>query len=231
MASYFINLDRRTDRKESFYRKYELFGPKIPLVRVEAIDGTKKDALNNEYNKYISSDNDFNGNPRIIATIMSHIKTWELIANGDHEYGLVFEDDVLFREDGYFRRNFKDVKSPIVSKLSKLYQKTIEKELLKMISKVESPFIIYFGASDVLPIHVPIASDSLFRAVEKSHVQRETIVYEYFGEQRSDTTSPYIFDWIGAFSYILPKFVAKYLLEVVSKAPVGKAVDLSLIHI
>jgi GR25 family glycosyltransferase involved in LPS biosynthesis len=96
-----------------------------------------------------------------------------------------------------------------------------------MIKSRVDPFIIYFGASDVLPIHVPIASDSLFRAVEKSHVNRHTIVYEYFGERRPDAT-PYIFDWIGAFSYILPKFVAKYLLDYVNQFPVSKAVDVFL---
>ena len=34
-----------------------------------------------------------------VAVALSHVKAWDLIANGEHQYGLVLEDDVYFRRD------------------------------------------------------------------------------------------------------------------------------------
>src|SRR5690606_32624699 len=48
-----------------------------------------------------------------IAVASSHVKTWELIAAGEHEYCLVLEDDVYFRAG--FARSFDKAWSAIGS--------------------------------------------------------------------------------------------------------------------
>jgi GR25 family glycosyltransferase involved in LPS biosynthesis len=49
-----------------------------------------------------------------VAVALSHVKAWELIAAGDHQYGLVLEDDVYFRRD--FSRVFDRAWSALAPK-------------------------------------------------------------------------------------------------------------------
>jgi GR25 family glycosyltransferase involved in LPS biosynthesis len=210
MSSYVINLERRKDRKTIFLKKYEELGPDLPLTIFNAIDGTK--TIDDPLLELISNDNDFQGNPRVTATCLSHIHVWKQIAEGPHEYGFVFEDDIIFREDSQFKTLFKDFNS----------------NLLKFLNKDSKPIIIYTGAGDILPIHVPVPSLALRKNLETSHVERGSLVNKYFGTLRKGG-SPYIFDWFGAFSYVMPKKTAKYLFEhILKKDSVTKAIDVFL---
>ena len=211
MSSYVINLERRIDRKESFITNYNKLGPDLPLVVFNAIDGTK--GITDSFKEFISNNNDFNNNSRVIGCAISHMRVWELIANGSDKYGLIFEDDVLFREDSQFKTLFPK----------------IEKNLIKFYEK-DPIRIVYFGCGDILPIHVSIPGpkgESLLRSVEKSaHIIRGSVVNDYFGIPK--TGSVYVFDWLGAFSYILSKETAIYLLGLVKKEPIKKAIDVYL---
>jgi GR25 family glycosyltransferase involved in LPS biosynthesis len=212
MACYVINLERRSDRKESMINRFELFAPRLPLHFFKAIDGTDK-LPESKFLQYINNNNDFENNPRIIATILSHLSCIEQVANGVEPYGFIFEDDLLFREDALFRRNFKSFEI----ELKKLMEDHLKKNKFP---------IIYAGVGDVLPIHLEIPSESLLRAVEKSHVSE--IIFKYFGKPRTDKKSPYVFDWLGAFSYIIPKFTAQKLLETLSFGMITNAFDVFL---
>lgn len=211
MSSYVINLERRTDRKINFINNYNKFGPNIKLNIFKAIDGThEENVFNDSFYKYISLENDYGNNPRVSACTLSHLHVWDLIANGEDDYGLVFEDDIIFREDSKFKTLFSEIH-----------------EYLQVFIKNDTEnSIIYFGAGDLLPIHVPMPSQSLLKAVEFSHVHKSTIKNKFFGKPRP---SAYVFEWLGAFSYILPKKTAKYLFDQVLKEHViTKAVDVFL---
>lgn len=150
---------------------------------VDALDGTI-DKID------IPQDNDFNSNPRIGATIHSHRKVWELIAHGDQDYGVVLEDDIYFNPE--FTKHWKNV------------YKTLP--LLK-----NKKAIIYLGMGDFLPIHTAPPSLTLLKAQEKSHIVKNSNIYKYFGTP--DENSPYVFDWFGAFSYMISKDTARELLD------------------
>ncbi len=211
MSSYVINLERRKDRLVKFNNNYSLYGPNAPLTVFKAIDGTTNDYLSDPYLKFIGQ-NDFGSSPRVICTILSHIHIWNLIAEGMDEYGFVFEDDIIFREDAKFRTLYKS------------YNYHLE-DLLRE-SEKELP-IIYFGAGDILPIHIPIPSHSLLKALEMSHITEDSIRHKFFGSRRA--TSPYLFDWLGAFSYVMPRKTARYLFDkVLKESCITKAVDVYL---
>jgi len=191
VMSYVINLERRSDRINKFLSDYAYYGPKVPVSTIQAIDGSRSISeqllsSEKEYLNFFSEENDYDDNPRIMGCTLSHMRAWSKIANGPYAYGIIFEDDAQFREDGLFRRSFND------------YHKHLGL-LLKKFPKS----IVYLGAGDILPIHVSVPSDSLLRAQEKSHVSE--IIFKYFGLSKK---SIFVFDWMGAFTYILSKEAA-----------------------
>lgn len=201
--SYVINLKRREDRLAKFTEKYTEHGPDVSLVVIEAIDGS----LGETSYDYISKDNDFNNEPRVIACAQSHIKTWINIIESNRP-GFIFEDDVNFREDNLFKKNFT--------------------KLCKDINKLElndnKHNIVYIGGGDILPIHTNIKSDSLLRAQEKTHIKE--FINDSIGIP--NFRSAYIFSWLGAFSYYLTPKTAKYLLNELEIEPMKTAVDVYL---
>lgn len=206
-VSYVINLKRRTDRLYNFKINYENLGPELPLEVIEAIDGTDLNSVkNNEFLNKTSEENDYKGNPRVRATILSHMKAWSKIAQGDSPVGLIFEDDIFFREDCKFKS---------------LFPKMLQKLPPKFKNDIS---IIYFGCGDFLPIHTEPPTESLLRAQEKSHVSLQ--MNQFFGKPKMG--SGYIFDWFGAFSYMISKGTAKYLLDLAESKPLNKAVDVWL---
>lgn len=214
---YVINLERRKDRLDDFLKKYELFSPRnLPLKVIKAIDGINfeeelKNPLVSKFNTFISDKNEFENNSRIRATIISHILAWKQISESNDEYGFIFEDDVLFREDAYLRRNYSD----------------FHKNLLDFIKTNKEPVIIYSGVGDILPIHIDIPSESLLRSVEKNHVMPGSIKNKYFG--RIKFSSSYVFDWLGAFAYIMPKKTARYLFDnILTEGVIKEALDVFL---
>lgn len=62
---------------------------------------------------------------------------------------------------------------------------------------------------DFLPIHTSPPSEILLKAQEKAHIIPNTLRYGVFGKPRPE--SMYIFDWYGAFSYIINKKTAQKL--------------------
>ena len=204
---YVINLKRRTDRKQTFLEKWNQINmDQNDLVFSTAVDGSMykniqfiKHKLNGFTEKY---SNNYNDNPRIYCTILSHLEVWSQIANGDQEFGIVFEDDINFRPD--FKKHWDYMKSRI-----------------NAISQKDKYDILYLGAGDFLPIHTNPPTQSLLDSQEKSHVTK--IKYNFMGHP--DENSSYIFSWLGAFSYCISKQSAKRLLERAYKYPINKAID------
>ncbi len=221
LTSYVINLKRRSDRKEKFLKKYNDSLNSFKLNIVEAIDGSLEN--NKSYlNEYVSDDmTEYKNNPRIHATIMSHVKVWSAISTGSDKYAIIFEDDINFRDNF----NLKEYK------ISSFFNENVFKEMDDIFKDKES--IIYAGAGDCLPIHTRPPTESALRAQEKSHViisgqgnYKNFEGYKNFGPP--NTKSAYVFDWFGAFSYILSKETATYLLDIAQKEPINKAVDVWL---
>lgn len=184
MSWYIINLKRREDRKNEIIKRLQeanIYNYNI----IEAIDGTE--SLPPTKN-IIDNNNDFQSNPRIAATILSHRKVWKLIAESDQDYGIVAEDDIYFHPE--FNKLWNRI-SPNIKYLKS--------------------HITYLGMGDVLPIHTNPPSLTLLKAQEKSHIVKNSLKYKYFGVPNVD--SPYVFDWFGAFSYVISRDVAKQLLE------------------
>jgi GR25 family glycosyltransferase involved in LPS biosynthesis len=222
MQAYVINLEKRADRLHNFNKNFETLGPRIPLTVVQAIDGSDKtmDDLRSENlaescsrplgAEYISRETDYE-NPRVMACAISHMKAWSAIIESGKP-GLIFEDDVLFREDGLGHRNWPK----------------FEQDLLDALQDSSEHRVVYIGAGDVLPIHTNIMtfsghvqSKSLLRAQERSHVSK--FINDSVGTPK--TSSAYLFDWFGGFAYCISPKTAKYLFEVLEKEPMRTAVD------
>lgn len=209
MKSYVINLKRRPERLELFKDRYDNFGPgaKLPLEVVTAIDcqDLEDDNIGFELN-------DYNSNKGITACTLSHIKVWkDIVKTG--LCGLVFEDDIIFREDGLCYRKWYE----------------FENNILDVLRNHENS-IIYIGAGDILPIHTNIVDNnghikaqSLFRAQEKSHVTK--LINENVGTP--NCRSSYIFNWYGSFAYCISPKTAEFLLQTMENG-IHTAVDVFL---
>ena len=192
-----INLKRRSDRKESIIEKFKNTGLNLDsLIIHEAIDG-----INGINSNLISSLNDFDNNPRIAATALSHYNIWIEIAESDNPFGVILEDDINFHPD--FKKRWLKIKT--------------------ILKGIRDPMVIYTGMGDFLPIHTNPPSESLLRAQEKSHIIKGTEKLGIMGEP--DVKSAYIFDWFGAFSYIVTKSAAQKLVKEVETYKFKKAVD------
>ena len=203
---YVINLERRNDRKEMFEKRWGGIGIDSKFEFVKALDGTKNEIMCKALVDRISVKiNRYDSNPRIVGCIYSHLKVWEKIANGEHPYGIVLEDDVLFSD------NFNDHWGILSNKLDFLVKKDIFD-------------IIYLGCGDILPIHTNPPTRSLLESQEKSHVKK--IKYGCIGHPRDN--SAYIFDWFGAFSYCLSRESARRLLDIACRYPINNAIDVWL---
>jgi GR25 family glycosyltransferase involved in LPS biosynthesis len=200
---YVINLLRRSDRKTEFLKKIEETGLSLDDVEVtEAVDGTEVGVSTN----IIGITDDYDGNPRIAATVQSHYNVWKKIANNpDSDFGVVMEDDIFFHPE--FKKNWVKLKQKLKSRTDKIE-------------------IIYIGMGDFLPIHTAPPSMSLLKAQEKAHVIKGSIEQGVVG--KINTKSAYIFDWFGAFSYIISKETAKNLIHRAETNKISKAVDVWL---
>ncbi|UXN06067.1 glycosyltransferase family 25 protein [Bartonella sp. HY761] len=95
MKLYVINLDRTPERLQ---RLQEIFGDlQLELTRVAAIDAQNlnDDDVNEIQKNNIWSEPLTKGE---IACFLSHARALQLIADGDDEYGAIFEDDVELGE-------------------------------------------------------------------------------------------------------------------------------------
>lgn len=206
--SFVISLKRRPDRIDKFSKDYNKLGPNVPLTIVEAVDGLigmdkLKDLPGSEY---ISPD--FAHSPRVKACAMSHIKVWDLIANSDQNMiGIIFEDDTNFREDSKYRIMWPELEKAI-----------------KRVFKNEKT-IIYCGLGDVLPIHLSIPSEALFRAQERAHAT------DYIEDGLLGSIKPksiFVFEWLTAMNYIIDSNTARFLLNHFRTNKMTEALDVSL---
>lgn len=221
---YVINLERRSDRKESFlerFKEYIQCDSTMSVKFITATDGSIVKSYKNH--SYYNKNNDFQDNPRVFATALSHIDTWKEILQSNEEYGIICEDDILFRED---------------YKAKKMWPK-IEQGLQKIIKNADqnnNDIILYFGVGDILPIHTNLVttkgisvSESLLNSIEKSIVFDKSIIYDHFGIPKMDK-SAYVFDWLGAFAYILSKKTIINLLKVIEQNGITTAIDIFLLN-
>lgn len=195
--TYVINLKRRPDRLEKFRERWFSQQSQIPLTIVEAIDGTVENyEIDEDLSQLVSLKNDYKDKQTIRATVFSHLKVWKMIAEGKENYGIIFEDDILFGPHHF------DIN---LSNTLKNYPKN---------------GILYIGVGDCLPIHTNCPSESMLRAQEEAHVIKN------FGNWGlPNYKSAYVFDWLGGFSYILTKRLAQYLLHIAKQEPIECAID------
>ncbi len=126
-----INLDRRTDRWESF-KKTATEAGLTDYEKYSAVDG-KELRLTPDIKTFFRN-NRFNWRRGIMGACMSHYNLWkELATSSDCEYYLIFEDDINLCD------NFKEKLDMTISKIKKttypllLLGYTSDKEFIKKI--------------------------------------------------------------------------------------------------
>jgi GR25 family glycosyltransferase involved in LPS biosynthesis len=104
---YLINLERNNERLINFKNKYNNTDLEpIPIKRVNAIDGKKIDAKlyvsDKAYDELLYAEKKgfrtrhYQITRGAVGCYLSHMNTYKMIANGDKEYAIIFEDDVKF---------------------------------------------------------------------------------------------------------------------------------------
>lgn len=103
ISSYYINLDRAVKRREFIEEQARRYG--LSLVRISGVDGGKlppEQLL--AYQPATSPKRRLTAGE--IGCFLSHRTAWQRIADGDTNFGAVFEDDVLLSPDaGSFLRD------------------------------------------------------------------------------------------------------------------------------
>lgn len=97
LGAYIINLDRASKRLNYIMPQVKALG--VPVTRIAAIEGAKISDQEFETIVDIKAYTQFMGSrPRkgTIGCSLSHIKTWETFLKSNHDYALIFEDDVSF---------------------------------------------------------------------------------------------------------------------------------------
>jgi GR25 family glycosyltransferase involved in LPS biosynthesis len=243
--TYVINLKKRTERLEKFMSGYALNGPAGsnpgPII-IQAIDGTMGSTREENFAGILSeiervagnidlsgfsmnTDNNFNSDPRVYACALSHIIAWTLVADSGVP-GIIFEDDINFREDSLLQLKWPDIWESI----DRVVSTTGPAGDARPVTGPQggpAPFrgpVVYLGAGDMLPIHLNICSEPLMRAQEKSHITKK--INEYVGTP--NYKSAFVFGWIGAFSYVIGPETARGLLSLLKTQGITKAIDVFL---
>ena len=108
LATYYVNLDRRPDRKELFEKV--MLDISMPIIRFSAIDGYALEMTPQMY--HLFDKNDYNYRKGIVGCALSHIQIWikhyydEISKQRD--FLMVMEDDLYFA-DGILPNQFEDV--------------------------------------------------------------------------------------------------------------------------
>jgi GR25 family glycosyltransferase involved in LPS biosynthesis len=107
---YLINLKRRPDRLENFYKRYNF--PKEKINLINAFDGKNYENENEEgkqlYNRLSS-----NLLPGEKGCFISHIMAYKEIIKNNNNFSIIFEDDCFFCED------FNDKINNVVNEMPK----------------------------------------------------------------------------------------------------------------
>jgi len=89
---YVINLKRDERKRKDMVEKMRILD--LPFEFVDAVDGQQISRDDNLFTKYIFSGEILINNSEI-GCMLSHIKTWNLILEGENDYGVIFEDDMI----------------------------------------------------------------------------------------------------------------------------------------
>ena len=92
IPTYVINLDRRDDRWR--HAQTELQRMNFEVTRISAIDAKSLD-----FQQYYTTLSDPKRSGPEVACALSHLKALKKFLETDAEYGLIFEDDVVFHKD------------------------------------------------------------------------------------------------------------------------------------
>ena len=96
MRVLLINLDRHTERRD--WMNEHLAERRIAYERVDAVDaGSISSTLMETVDKSCVGESKFTSGE--VACNLSHKKCWEIIAQGEDDYGCVLEDDLQLSED------------------------------------------------------------------------------------------------------------------------------------
>lgn len=100
---FFINLERRPDRKDAVMQQLTHQGyPKEAVFRYNAKDAKTYEIDQEEYQFFKNSDF-INGQPHIVKAIMcnflSHYDLWNITVNHNLPYLLIAQDDIIFDKD------------------------------------------------------------------------------------------------------------------------------------
>lgn len=99
LATYYVNLDRRPDRKELFEKVMRDIS--MPITRFSAVDGYALEMTPQMY--HLFDKNDYNYRKGIVGCALSHIRIWikhyydEISKQRD--FLMVMEDDLYFAQD------------------------------------------------------------------------------------------------------------------------------------
>jgi len=100
---YYINLDRRPDRNEHFINLYNKMNiDHNKLIRYTAIDGLNYNFSSEEYKMFENADflNDLGSIPKkIMGNQLSHYYILKNMIDNNYNNILIFQDDVIFRDD------------------------------------------------------------------------------------------------------------------------------------
>ena len=207
--TYVINLDRRPDRIEKFHQRFpELVNQ---YTRISATDGQRLSELIKEIPELAERINyiiDKSQNPFVIGCSFSHWQTWKIISQdaslGDHDFVLVFEDDV--------KKNDPDKFIPDLNQCLKAVKAYGEIDFLYIGGHPQKDFIPIKTIDDWRPL--PTSSDrSSIKPIGSNLYIRPS-----YGRDTHEFNKPsysrdsYEFDR-GAYSYVITKAGARKFLS------------------
>jgi GR25 family glycosyltransferase involved in LPS biosynthesis len=98
---YYINLDRRPDRNEHFLKQCSLIKINYEKIcRYKAIDGNTYEFSQEEKDMFKNSDfRTQSYSKKIMGNQLSHFNILKEMVLNNYKYILVFQDDVIFRDD------------------------------------------------------------------------------------------------------------------------------------
>lgn len=111
LVTYYINLDRRTDRNEHMIEELKYLDNICDYKRISSYDGKELNLDDYVKRQLLPPHPRWNGRPfkrGELACIMSHIKSWKIFMRTNKKYLLHLEDDVILNKK-YFDKIFDKI--------------------------------------------------------------------------------------------------------------------------
>jgi glycosyl transferase family 25 len=99
MRKFVINLKRRPDRLEQFFKRCPYAREDIEVI--DAFDGKSPSSESKKEQKYIIKFSNNNVLPGAIGCFISHLRIWKKMVNDNIPIAMIFEDDAHFDERFY----------------------------------------------------------------------------------------------------------------------------------